>query len=128
MVARCTVVQSLSRPRQSGFNAQTLHSFLVLFHLRKVVRLRILVEEERDKRVYMEIHYLHHCFARLGHNLLLQCTSPRRRIFWYLQVAVGEILLVTSCHRNAEKLWKPKLPGLSTDNTSLTEPFYNFFI
>ena len=50
-VASCTVVQWLIRPLQPGFDAQTLHSFLVLFHLIKVVRLKILVEEEGGHRV-----------------------------------------------------------------------------
>ena len=33
-------------PRRPGFDAQTMHSFLVLFHLIKVARLVILVQEE----------------------------------------------------------------------------------
>ena len=48
------VVQQLSRPCQPGIDAQTMYSFLVLFHL---VRLRILVGEEGDRRVYVGIHY-----------------------------------------------------------------------
>ena len=57
MVASCTVVQWLIRPLQPGFDAQTLHSFLVLFHLIKVVRLKILVEEEGGHRVDVGIRY-----------------------------------------------------------------------
>ena len=53
VVASCMVVHWLSRPRQPGFGTQTMHSFLVLFHLIKVVRLRILVEEEGGQRAYM---------------------------------------------------------------------------
>ena len=44
------MVQWLRRPRQLGFEP---HSFLVLFHLIKVVRLTILVEEEGVQRVYV---------------------------------------------------------------------------
>ena len=57
MVASCTVGQWLSQPRRLGFDAQVLHSFLVLFHLIKVVRLKILVEEEGGHRVDVEIRY-----------------------------------------------------------------------
>ena len=49
--------QWLSQPRRLGFDAQVLHSFLVLFHLIKVVRLKILVEEEGGHRVDVEIRY-----------------------------------------------------------------------
>ena len=52
------VVQWLSRPHRPGFDPQTLHSFLVLFHLIKVVRLKILVEEEGGHRVDVGIYYL----------------------------------------------------------------------
>ena len=51
------VVQWLSQPRLTGFDAQPLHSFLVLFHLIKVVRLKLLVEEEGSHRVDVEIRY-----------------------------------------------------------------------
>lgn len=40
------VLQWLSRLRRPGFDAQSVDSFLVLFHLIKVVRFRILAEEE----------------------------------------------------------------------------------
>ena len=36
---------------------ENTHSFLILFHLIKVVKLRIFVEEERGQRVYVGIHY-----------------------------------------------------------------------
>ena len=45
------MVQWLSRSRRPGLDAQNLHSFLVLFHLIKVVRFIILVEEEAGHRV-----------------------------------------------------------------------------
>ena len=38
------------RPRWLGFNAQTMHSFVVLFHRLKVVRLIILLVEEEGGR------------------------------------------------------------------------------
>ena len=57
MVASSTVGQWLSQPRRPGFDAQALHSFLVLFHLITVVRLKILVEEEWGHRVDVEIRY-----------------------------------------------------------------------
>ena len=51
------VVEWLSTPRWPGFDAQTVHSSIAHFHLIKVVRLRILVEEEGGHRVYVEIRY-----------------------------------------------------------------------
>ena len=58
VVASCMVVQWLSRPRRPGFDTQTMHSFLVPFHLIKVVRIRILAEEEGGQRVYMLCMFL----------------------------------------------------------------------
>lgn len=53
------MIQWLSTPRRPEFDSQTMHSFLVLFHLIKVARLRILVEEEGVQRVYVGIRYPH---------------------------------------------------------------------
>ena len=51
------VIQWLSWPHRPGFYAQTVYSFLVLVHLIKVVRLRILVQEEGGQRVYVGNRY-----------------------------------------------------------------------
>lgn len=50
-----TVVQWLGKPRRHGFNAKAMHSFLVLFHLKKVARLRTLLEEEGGHKIYVGI-------------------------------------------------------------------------
>ena len=55
LVASSTEVWWLGRPHRPGFEAHTMHSFLVLFRLKKVVRRQILVAEEGGHRVYVGI-------------------------------------------------------------------------
>lgn len=51
------MVQWLGRPCQPGFDNKTMHYFLVLFRLKKVGRLKILVEGEGGHRVFLGIRH-----------------------------------------------------------------------